>query len=218
MLRGLADDIAIPTLANALNSPFEVSGAAHLPASMARRSKTRAVAAGLGSATALRLEGPRPSVAYRIEALEALVGRGARLGDAETEAFWSEVGAVKPLLTQEPCIVWRLCPTPSHAPAVALSIRSTLASAEFFFDWGGGLIWLSLDPEEAGPDAGAGIIRPVVKSAGGHATLVVASEAIRASVPVFEPLSAGLAQLTARVKNGFDPRGVLNPGRMQEAH
>ena len=76
---------------------------------------------------------------------------------------------------------------------------------------------MSLDPEEAGPDAGAGIIRPVVKSAGGHATLVVASEAIRASVPVFEPLSAGLAQLTARVKNGFDPRGVLNPGRMQEA-
>jgi glycolate oxidase FAD binding subunit len=33
---------------------------------------------------------------------------------------------------------------------------------------------------------------------------------------VFEPLSAGLAELTTRVKKGFDPRGVLNPGRMQE--
>ena len=103
-------------------------------------------------------------------------------------------------------------------PRSRIRYASTLASAEFFFDWGGGLIWLSLDPEEAGPDAGAGIVRPVVKSAGGHATLVVAPEAVRASVPVFEPLSAGLAQLTARVKNGFDPRGVLNPGRMQEAH
>ena len=39
VLHGLADDVAIPTLANALNSPFEVSGAAHLPASAARRSK-----------------------------------------------------------------------------------------------------------------------------------------------------------------------------------
>jgi glycolate oxidase FAD binding subunit len=218
VLHGLADDVAIPALANALNSPFEVSGAAHLPASAARRSKISAVATGLGAATALRLEGPRPSVAYRIEALEALVGRGARLDDGETEAFWSEVGAVQRFLTQGPRIVWRLCPTPSHAPTVALSIRSTLASAEFFFDWGGGLIWLSLDPEEAGPDAGAGIIRPVLKSAGGHATLVVASEAIRASVPVFEPLSGGLARLTARVKNAFDPRGVLNPRRMQETH
>jgi glycolate oxidase FAD binding subunit len=218
VLHGLADGVAIPVLANALNSPLEVSGAVHLPALAARRSKTNAVAAGLGAVTAMRLEGPRPSVAYRADALEALVGRGVRLNDAETDAFWSEVGAVQPFLVQGPRIVWRLCPTPSQAPSVAYSILSGLQSAEFYFDWGGGLIWLSLDAEEAGPDAGAGIIRPVIKSAGGHATLVVASEAIRASVPVFEPLSAGLAQLTARVKNGFDPRGVLNPGRMQEAH
>jgi glycolate oxidase FAD binding subunit len=218
VLHGLADNVAIPVLASALNSPFEVSGAAHLPASVARRSKSRAVAAGLGAVTAMRLEGPRPSVAYRANALEALVGRGARLNDAETEAFWSEAGAVQPLLAQGPRIVWRLCPTPSHASMVAHSILSTLASAEFFFDWGGGLIWLSVDPVEGGPDAGAGIVRPVVKSAGGHATLVVAPEAVRASVPVFEPLSAGLAQLTARVKKGFDPRGVLNPGRMQDSH
>ena len=216
VLHGLADDVAIRTLANALNSPFEVSGATHLPASAARRSKVSVVAAGLAAATAMRLEGPRPSVVYRTTALESLVGRGARLNEAETEAFWSEVGAVQPFLAQGSRIVWRLCPTPSQAPSVAHSILSALQSAEFYFDWGGGLIWLSLDAEEAGPDAGAGIVRPVVKTAGGHATLVVAPEAVRASVPVFEPLSAGLAQLTARVKNGFDPRGVLNPGRMQE--
>jgi glycolate oxidase FAD binding subunit len=216
VLHGLADDVAIGTLANALNSPFEVSGAAHLPASAARRSKVSVVAAGLGAATVMRLEGPRPSVVYRTTALESLAGRGARLNEAETEAFWSEVGAVQPFLAQGSRVVWRLCPTPSQAPSVAHSILSALQSAEFYFDWGGGLIWLSLDSEEAGPDAGAGIVRPVVKTAGGHATLVVAPEAVRASVPVFEPLSAGLAQLTARVKSGFDPRGVLNPGRMQE--
>jgi glycolate oxidase FAD binding subunit len=216
VLHGLADDVAIPMLADALNSPFEVSGAAHLPASAARRSKVSAVASGPAAVTALRLEGPRPSVAYRTGALEALVGRGLRLNEAETEALWLEVGAAQPLLPQGPRIVWRLCPTPSHAPSVAQAIVSLLQSAEFYFDWGGGLIWLSLDPEEAGPDAGASIVRPTVVSAGGHATLVVASEAIRASVPVFEPLNGGLAELTARVKKGFDPRGVLNPGRMQE--
>ena len=216
VLHGLADDVAIPMLADALNSPYEVSGAAHLPGPAARRSKVSAVASGLGAVTALRLEGPRPSVAYRTNTLEALVGRGLRLTEAETDALWSEVGAVQPFLAQGPRIVWRLCPTPSHAPSVSQSIVSLLQSAEFYFDWGGGLIWLSLDPEEAGPDAGASIVRPAVASAGGHATLAVASEAIRASVPVFEPLSGGLAELTARVKKGFDPRGVLNPGRMQE--
>jgi glycolate oxidase FAD binding subunit len=216
VLHGLADEVAIPVLANALNSPFEVSGAAHLPASVARRSNVSAVAAGLGAATAMRLEGPLPSVAYRADALEALIGRGARLDDAETEAFWSEVGAVQPLLGGGSCIVWRLCPTPSHAAKVAHSILGALPSAQFYFDWGGGLIWLRLDPLEAGPDAGAAIVRPATTPAGGHATLIAAPQAIRAATPVFEPLSAALAELTARVKKGFDPRGVLNPGRMQE--
>jgi glycolate oxidase FAD binding subunit len=216
VLHGVADEVAIQTLALALNSPFEVSGAAHLPGHAARRSKVSAVASGLGAATALRLEGPRPSVAYRTNALEGLTGRGLRLNEMETEALWSEVGAVQPLLGQGSRIVWRLCPTPSHAPTVTHAVRSALSSAEFYFDWGGGLIWLSLDSEEAGPDAGAGIVRPAMQSSGGHATLVVAPESVRASVPVFEPLSPGLAQLTARVKSGFDPRGVLNPGRMRE--
>src|SRR6202046_5162948 len=88
VLHGLADEVAIPVLANALHSPFEVSGAAHLPASVARRSNVSAVAAGLGAATAMRLEGPRPSVASRTDALAALVGRGARLDDADTAALW----------------------------------------------------------------------------------------------------------------------------------
>jgi glycolate oxidase FAD binding subunit len=216
VLHGLADEVAIPILANALNSPFEVSGAAHLPASVARRSKAGAVAAGLGAVTALRLEGPLPSVAYRADAVEALIGRGARLDDAETEAFWSEIGAVQPLLGGGSRIVWRLCPTPSHAATAAHSILGAAPSAEFYFDWGGGLIWLSLDPEEAGPDAGAAIVRSAVTSARGAATLIAAAESIRAATPVFEPVSAALTALTARVKKGFDPRGVLNPGRMQE--
>jgi glycolate oxidase FAD binding subunit len=31
---------------------------------------------------------------------------------------------------------------------------------------------------------------------------------------VFDPQDASLAALTKRVKQGFDPHGVLNPGRM----
>ena len=35
---------------------------------------------------------------------------------------------------------------------------------------------------------------------------------------VFEPLRGALATLSKRVKSGFDPHGVLNPGRMHEGH
>jgi len=43
---------------------------------------------------------------------------------------------------------------------------------------------------------------------------VRAAASLRASVDVFEPQQAGLRALSKRVKEGFDPKGVLNPGRM----
>ncbi|PWB65806.1 MAG: 2-hydroxy-acid oxidase, partial [Bradyrhizobiaceae bacterium] len=38
--------------------------------------------------------------------------------------------------------------------------------------------------------------------------------AVRAAVAVFEPQEEGVAALTRRVKESFDPDGVLGPGRM----
>jgi glycolate oxidase FAD binding subunit len=43
-----------------------------------------------------------------------------------------------------------------------------------------------------------------------------APASLRASVPVFQPLTAPLAALSRRVKESFDPLRILNPGRMQE--
>ena len=37
---------------------------------------------------------------------------------------------------------------------------------------------------------------------------------LRASVPVFHPQPAALSALTARIKESFDPKGSLNPGRI----
>ncbi|MBJ7417303.1 MAG: hypothetical protein JHC88_17925 [Niveispirillum sp.] len=41
-----------------------------------------------------------------------------------------------------------------------------------------------------------------------------APDAVKALVPVFQPLPGPLAALTARVKAQFDPAGILNPGLM----
>jgi glycolate oxidase FAD binding subunit len=80
-----------------------------------------------------------------------------------------------------------------------------------FYDWGGGLVWLAM-PFEDEPDAGS--IRAAIAEVGGHATLIRAPAAIRAAVDVFQPEPAALAALNKRVKESFDPKGVLNPGRM----
>ena len=137
---------------------------------------------------------------------------------AETGQLWAEIGQVRPLLESGARCVWRLCPTPTSAPAVTNALRARFASAEAFYDWGGGLIWLSLEANEAGPDGGASRVRAAMDQAGGHATLVVAPDDVRATTAVFEPLRGALATLSKRVKSGFDPHGVLNPGRMHEGH
>ena len=43
-----------------------------------------------------------------------------------------------------------------------------------------------------------------------------ASDEVRARVEVFQPQADGLAALSARVKDSFDPRRILNPGRMYQ--
>jgi glycolate oxidase FAD binding subunit len=93
----------------------------------------------------------------------------------------------------------------------ALAEKMASAGGDYFFDWAGGLLWVALP---ASDDAGSAAIRPVVAKSGGHATLVRAPAAIRAAVAVFEPQNESLAALTRRVKDSFDPKGILNPGRM----
>ena len=173
-----------------------------------------------GAVTVLRLEGPRPSVDFRATTLEGLLGPALRLNERDSTALWAEIAAVGALVGTERRgsggIVWRLCPTPSASPALLARIRSGLTSAEGFFDWGGGLLWLTLDAAEAGPDAGAGLVRAAIKQAGGHATLIRAADEVRGAIPVFEPAQPALDALARRVKASFDPHGILNPGRMQE--
>jgi glycolate oxidase FAD binding subunit len=79
-----------------------------------------------------------------------------------------------------------------------------------FYDWGGGLLWLAVAPNG---DGGAAAVRKALGGSG-HATLIRAPATLRAEVPVFEPQPAPLAALSRRVKESFDPKHILNPGRM----
>jgi len=66
----------------------------------------------------------------------------------------------------------------------------------------------------AGEDAGEVVVRGALQAEDGHATLLRAPDALRATVPAFHPQATALAALSARVKEAFDPKNILNPGRM----
>ena len=209
LVRGEDEAAAAGTMAKAMGSSCEVSGAAHVPAALAGRIDPALAGRAV---TALRLEGVAPSVAHRRELLETLLrdrGPLERLGEGRSRALWTALRDVAPLAGGDR-VVWRLSTAPMHGHRMAAAIAAE-TDAERFYDWAGGLLWLALPP---GDDAGAALVRRHLAAFGGHATLVRAPAAVRAAVDVFEPQPEPVAALTRRLKDGFDPQRVLEPGRM----
>jgi glycolate oxidase FAD binding subunit len=200
VIEGLSDAAGIEALSAALGSPFEPTAAAHLPALDGARARTL-----------LRIEGFGPMITYRTAELAKLLKRfGAleTLGEAESGPLWQAVrdaafvaGGTDP--------VWRISVAPSKGAAIGAKLAAL--GGRRYYDWGGGLIWAAVP---ASDDASAPAIHAMAKGAGGHATLVRASDAVRLSVDVFDPPAAPLMALQRKLKASFDPDGILNPGRM----
>jgi glycolate oxidase FAD binding subunit len=193
VLTGLGDEAAVAAMSLAMQSPCEVSAAAFVP----------------DEAVYLRLEGIAPSVAYRRDALAKLLETPVEvLAARSSTARWRSIRDGAAFADRPSHPLWRLSVTPSEAPRIIRALRDNL-DIRYAFDWAGGLVWVEVPPS---PDAAAAQVRGAVSQ--GHATLVRAPDAVRAAVDVFQPQPAALATLSARVKESFDPRHILNPGRM----
>ncbi|SIQ03910.1 FAD-binding protein [Bosea sp. TND4EK4] len=201
--RGLSDEVGVALLAKALGSPFEPMAAAHLPAGIA----------GPEALTLLRLENFSASIDYRGGELALLLGDYGvpdRLEGEAIAALWRSIRDAA-IFAGSREAVWRLSLKPYDAPPAVAAIKRALPAARCFYDWGGGLVWLGIPGVG---DAGAAVIRAVIQSLGGHATLVRAPDALRTAVGVFQPLAGPLMRLTAGIKTSFDPAGIFEPGRM----
>ncbi|UCH74001.1 MAG: FAD-binding protein [Rhodospirillales bacterium] len=198
----------------AMSSPYDVSGAAWLPASLSAQSSVELVSSRNAAVAAVRVEGFGPSVEYRCSVLReqlGVFGQTEELHTANSTRFWREIRDVLPFAGPgDDRLVWKISVPPAAGPAIVTELTDE-DGADAFLDWAGGLVWLALP---AGVDARQEKVRPAVERAGGHAMLFRAPAALRAGIPVFHPQPAVKAGLTRRIKAAFDPGGILNPGRM----
>lgn len=137
----------------------------------------------------LRLSG----AAAGVDALARVI-RGAEVEDAPE--YWQ---ALREQRTEFFCgdePLWRLS-VKSTAPSLPLPGRQCI-------EWNGGLRWIKTD-------ADAGLVRDVARKVGGHATLFRGRSG---DVPAFHPLPDPLMMLHRRLKETFDPAGILNRGRL----
>ncbi len=211
VVAGLDDARAAQAMAAAMGSSCDVSAAAHLPRNVVMSFDGLHV---VEAATVFRLDGVAPSVRHRKDALTALMkpfGLVDQADESHSRALWRSVRDAKPFWASAPSgdwPLWRVSTVPSRGHELVGMLPE---NAQWFYDWAGGLLWIAVPPSD---DAGAVALRRAIAKASGHATLVRAPAALRAAVDVFEPQTGALAGVNKRVKESFDPKGVLNPGRM----
>jgi len=81
---------------------------------------------------------------------------------------------------------------------------------KYFIDWGGSLIWLQLDKINTKI---LNDIRKIVNKASGYLTAIKIEEDLKASVDIFsvDPVKYKISE---KLKKSFDPKRILNPGKM----
>jgi glycolate oxidase FAD binding subunit len=145
---------------------------------------------------ALRLSGAQAAVNAALRSLASAHG-GELMPDCAN--FWAGLREQRHAFFDGDAPLWRLS-VPSTAGPLALG-------APQLIEWGGAQRWLRAD----GDAATAQRIRAAVSACGGHATLFRGGDK---RIGVFQPLAPAVAKIHERLKAGFDPANIFNPGRM----
>ncbi|MCF8468845.1 MAG: hypothetical protein K9G33_15700, partial [Sneathiella sp.] len=213
LLYGAPLDAAARFMTGGLSSVHDISSAAYLPAGIAALSEIDYVRDPKTSVLALKIEGPGPSAEFRCKAIRKMMtsyGAVEELHGANSAGLWKFVGNVAPFVGND-APVWKLSVPPSDAAKTVAAITGQIPDAAYYLDWSGGLIWLQAP--EGVAEGGAGVVRGALQN-GGHATLIRGSLDLRQRIAPFQPQPNTIAKISARIKEGFDPQNILNPGRM----
>jgi glycolate oxidase FAD binding subunit len=199
---------AVQHISAILATPHEPSAAAILPSDIA-------ALAGFGYGQMLaviRFEGFAISVNDRVNAVLSLYPDGDSIDDAASQTLWQAIGDTA-LLADAAGDIWKLSCAPSAAPLVINALPDEWP-LRYYADWAGGLLWIDVP---TGDVAGTILRQVLADHGGGFAQLIRDAGNTRSLVPPFQPLPSPQLALHKRIKAAFDPKGILNPGRMHHA-
>jgi glycolate dehydrogenase FAD-binding subunit len=180
------EKLAIEVIARLSNAALPLSAICHLPA-----------AAQQPAQLYVRLSGAQAAVlAAGDDVRRSLTKASSQKMDADAaQDFWQNLRERRLPFFDEADALWRL----SVPPATPTFAETLLGDC--LLDWAGAQRWLKTDtPREE--------VQSAAQKMGGHATL------LQRDATVHAPLALPLAALQARIKQAFDPKGILNPGRL----
>ena len=164
-----------------------------------------------GPLTAIRIEGPKESIDHRIKSLckelELNIDESLVLENEQSKILWEKTRTLE-VFSKIKSNLLRIVVPPSETFEVIKQLRPH--EPKYFIDWGGSLIWLQLDRINTKI---LNDIRKIVNKASGYLTAIKIEEDLKASVDIFsvDPIKYKISE---KLKKSFDPKRILNPGKM----
>ncbi len=164
-----------------------------------------------GPITAIRIEGSTSSIDHRIKKLtnelKVTSDEIVVLSKDQSDIFWEDTRNLKVFSKLKENLI-RIVIPPSEAFETLNKLKDF--DAKYFVDWGGSLIWLQLDSINTKMLKD---IKTIVKTASGYLTIIKIEENLKASIDVFtvDPVKHDISE---KIKRSFDPKRILNPGKM----
>ena len=164
-----------------------------------------------GPITAIRVEGPNDSVDYKISKLRnELKLNNDEFVILETEQsniFWEKTRSLEVFSNLKNNLLRIVVPA-SETFEVLNKLK--IYDIKYFIDWGGNLIWVELE------NINSKILREIkdlVLNLSGYLTVIKVEENLKAVTDVFtiDPVKYKISE---KIKNSFDPKRILNPGKM----
>jgi glycolate oxidase FAD binding subunit len=164
-----------------------------------------------GPITAIRIEGTNDSIDYRIKKLcrelEIQKEEVVTLEPEQSNIFWEKTRSLEVFSNLKKNLFKIVLPASETFEVIN---KLKVFEIKYFVDWGGSLIWVQLDDISTKTFKN---IKEIVKSSSGYMTVIKIEENLKALVDVFtiDPIKY---KITEQIKKSFDPKRILNPGKM----
>jgi len=164
-----------------------------------------------GALTAIRIEGPAKSVDKRIEKLMKEINVNSNevsiLEPEQSNVFWKNTQNLNVFSATKSNLL-RIVSPPSETFDLIQKLKKF--DIKYFIDWGGNLVWLEIN--KVSPKI-LREITDIVRSAKGYLTVIKIEEHLKAQIDIFA-IDLIKYKITEKIKKSFDPRRILNPGKM----
>ena len=209
---------AVHFLEKSISSSSDVSGAVFFPNDLKIHGCTMNIENTFklndlkhdGSITAIRIEGSKNSINQRIKnlikELQITNVNTSILEIYQSEIFWNKVKTLEFFSNTNNSII-RIVIPPSESVNLIYQFSNRF---KYYLDWGGALIWL--EAFELSEEMFESIRKKVVK-VGGYVTMIKNSDYLPYVEDVFT-INRERFNLSQNIKKSFDPKGILNPGKM----